>query len=104
MFGEACGVLLLPAASRSDDDAPRPGERFDEFAAGAGHVYDDDLARGQTLDQLGVIGGGQIIPPAKIDRRVLSVEAAVADEEDEDLVVGFDRIAEPAERFSNRLG
>src|SRR5262249_10185207 len=69
-----------------DDHASRAGERLEERAAGAGRVHEDNTLGLELVQELRVIGCGEVWT-RQIERRSLPVEAAVTDQYDDDLVI-----------------
>jgi hypothetical protein len=85
-LGEACLVALAARSRPGDDDAARPGERLQERTAGTGGVDEHHALRREPVEEQRIILGRQV-GTDKVERGALSIEGAVADEDDEDLIV-----------------
>ena len=100
-LGELRLVALAAGLGRGDDHAAGRGDRRQERAARAAGVDEGDALRRQLGEQLRPVGDGQI-GPGQVERRLRAVEAAVADEQDDDGVVRLDARARDRRTPSRR--
>src|SRR5947207_6239221 len=95
-------VSLAARFRRGDDDTPGPGERLEKGAAGACRIDEDQALAGKLVEELRPFLGGQV-GAGQVERRFLPVEAAVSEQNHEDLVFALHARGEIPEYFFDAL-